>query len=175
MNDALAKQNDAQVAAYLTSIDPKAAPGAAESTAAKSEAARQAVIAAIIKGAGIRANDGKLVTDTPEWAASVRAQITQWETDHPGYSDGLDDYLSHLPKFHKGGKVPGTPGEEVPAMLLAGETVTRAGASSGYVDNRQFTINLPSTLTYDRARARLELVTLLREHTRLNPNWMVPL
>jgi hypothetical protein len=28
---------------------------------------------------------------------------------------------------------------------------------------------------YDRARARTELVTLLREHTRLNPGWQTPL
>lgn len=38
-----------------------------------------------------------------------------------------------LPKFHKGGTVPGAPGSEMMAILQAGETVTPAGQSSGAV------------------------------------------
>lgn len=36
-----------------------------------------------------------------------------------------------LPKFHSGGRVPGAPGQELLAVLQAGETVTPAGQSAG--------------------------------------------
>ncbi len=39
--------------------------------------------------------------------------------------------VPHLPKFHTGGTVPGTPGQEVPILALAGETVTPAGGGGG--------------------------------------------
>lgn len=39
--------------------------------------------------------------------------------------------VPNLPTFHKGGTVPGAPGEEVIAKLQAGERVTPAGQSSG--------------------------------------------
>lgn len=38
-----------------------------------------------------------------------------------------------LPKFHKGGTVPGAPGSEMMAILQAGETVSPAGQSSGSI------------------------------------------
>lgn len=51
-----------------------------------------------------------------------------------------------LPKFHSGGVVPGVPGQEVLAVLQAGERVTPAGASGG--------INV--NLTIDSAGSRLD-------------------
>ena len=42
----------------------------------------------------------------------------------PGVDIGL---ISHIPKLHTGGVVPGAPGQEVLTMLQAGEKVTRAG------------------------------------------------
>src|SRR5690606_2577929 len=43
----------------------------------------------------------------------------------PGVDIGL---ISHIPKLHTGGVVPGAPGQEVMTLLQAGEKVTRAGA-----------------------------------------------
>jgi hypothetical protein len=52
----------------------------------------------------------------------------------PGWVPGVGGNTisaPHLPKFHTGGVVPGSPGQEVPIMALAGETVLPPGQSSG--------------------------------------------
>ncbi|WP_244161702.1 hypothetical protein [Micromonospora eburnea] len=52
--------------------------------------------------------------------------------------------VPHLPTFHAGGRVPGAPGQNVLAMLQAGETVNSAAGSAG------------ATLTIDTAGSRLD-------------------
>jgi hypothetical protein len=50
----------------------------------------------------------------------------------PGWIPGIGGNsisVPNLPKFHTGGTVPGMPGQEVPIMALAGETVLPAGRS----------------------------------------------
>lgn len=52
----------------------------------------------------------------------------------PGWVPGVGGNTisaPRLPTFHTGGTVPGLPGQEVPIMALAGETVIPAGRSSG--------------------------------------------
>jgi hypothetical protein len=52
----------------------------------------------------------------------------------PGWVPGVGGNsisAPRLPTFHTGGKVPGMPGQEVPIMALAGETVLPAGRSYG--------------------------------------------
>lgn len=52
----------------------------------------------------------------------------------PGWVPGVGGQsisAPRLPTFHTGGTVPGLPGQEVPIMALAGETVLPAGRSSG--------------------------------------------
>jgi uncharacterized protein YqgC (DUF456 family) len=52
----------------------------------------------------------------------------------PGWVPGIGGNsinVPHLPKFHTGGKIPGIPGQEVPFMGLAGETVLPPGRSAG--------------------------------------------
>lgn len=52
----------------------------------------------------------------------------QWTV--PGWVPGIGGNsigVPQLPKFHRGGVVPGAPGTEVPIMALAGETVSPAG------------------------------------------------
>lgn len=51
----------------------------------------------------------------------------------PGWIPGIGGMhisVPQLPKFHRGGVVPGAPGTEVPIMALAGETVTPAGGGT---------------------------------------------
>lgn len=49
----------------------------------------------------------------------------------PSWIPGIGGNHFGMPKFHQGGVVPGTPGQEVMAILQAGETVTPAGRSTG--------------------------------------------
>lgn len=54
----------------------------------------------------------------------------------PGWIPGIGGNtisVPHLPKFHSGGVVPGTPGQEMLAVLQAGERVTPANRSGGGV------------------------------------------
>ena len=46
-------------------------------------------------------------------------------------SANVKEYMQNVPKMHKGGKVPGKPGEEVPIIAEAGETVIPADKSKG--------------------------------------------
>lgn len=64
---------------------------------------------------------------------------------------GMSISAPRLPKFHTGGVVPGAPGEEVLAVLQAGETVTPAGGSA------------PVTILIDSGGSRLDdlLVAIL--------------
>jgi hypothetical protein len=145
-----------------------------DTATAKAASSRAAHVLALIKGADARANAEGYKDDSPDWNASVRQSISDYEAGNSDYNSELDAYVATLPKFHRGGRIPGTPGQEVPIMAMAGETVLNS-SNAGYTDNRTFHINLPVSLMYDRARARTELVTLLREHTRLNPGWQTPL
>jgi hypothetical protein len=145
-----------------------------DTATAKAASSRAAHVLALIKGADARANAEGYKDDSPDWNASVRQSISDYEAGNSDYNSELDAYVATLPKFHRGGRVPGSPGQEVPIMAMAGETVLNS-SNAGYTDNRTFHINLPVSLMYDRARARTELVTLLREHTRLNPGWQTPL
>lgn len=56
---------------------------------------------------------GKLSFSIPDWVPMMGGK---------GFS------MPKLPEFHRGGVVPGQPGQPVPIMALAGETVTPAGA-----------------------------------------------
>jgi hypothetical protein len=52
----------------------------------------------------------------------------------PGWVPGIGGStisVPNIPKFHQGGTVPGAPGQEVLALLQAGERVTPAGGSTG--------------------------------------------
>lgn len=51
----------------------------------------------------------------------------------PGWVPGIGGNEFRIPKFHTGGVVPGAPGQEMLAILQAGERVTPAGRSSGTV------------------------------------------
>lgn len=62
----------------------------------------------------------------------------------PGWIPGIGgDTLSvpHIPKFHSGGTVPGTPGSEVLAVLQAGEHVDTASSQIGGGGGMTITIN----------------------------------
>jgi hypothetical protein len=59
---------------------------------------------------------GKLSWTVPSWVPVV---------------GGMTVSAPKLPKFHRGGTVPGTPGSEMLAVLQAGETVTPAGQGGG--------------------------------------------
>lgn len=59
---------------------------------------------------------GKLRVTIPSWVPVIGGNTIAMPT---------------LPKFHTGGVVPGTPGQEVLAVLQAGERVTPAGQSGG--------------------------------------------
>jgi len=50
-------------------------------------------------------------------------------------SKNVNAYMQANPKFHKGGVVPGEPGEEVPIIAQAGETITPAADAKA--DGRQ--------------------------------------
>lgn len=58
---------------------------------------------------------GKLSFSIPSWVPGLGGK---------GFS------MPNLPTFHMGGVVPGNPGQPVPIMALAGETVVRAGQSA---------------------------------------------
>jgi hypothetical protein len=63
----------------------------------------------------------------------------------PGWVPGVGGNsisVPNLPKFHTGGKVPGLPGQEVPIMALAGETVLPPGRSGS--DSVQVVVMLDS-------------------------------
>ena len=64
--------------------------------------------------------------------------------------------LSNLMKFHQGGVVPGRPGQEVVALLQAGERVIPANKASS-MGNIQITVNL---------YGRYDSPTQLRNHVR---------
>lgn len=57
---------------------------------------------------------GQLSFNVPSWVPGIGGK---------GFS------MPTLPTFHMGGTVPGNPGQAVPIMALAGETVVRAGAA----------------------------------------------
>jgi hypothetical protein len=59
---------------------------------------------------------GRLSWSVPDWIPGIGGNTIS---------------VPNLPKFHAGGVVPGAPGQEVVAMLQAGERVTPAGASGG--------------------------------------------
>lgn len=59
---------------------------------------------------------GHLSFSVPDWVPGLGGK---------GFS------MPKLPEFHTGGVVPGTPGTEMVARLMAGETVTPAGAGAG--------------------------------------------
>ena len=61
---------------------------------------------------------GKLSWSVPSWVPFI---------------GGSTISAPQLPKFHAGGVVPGAPGQEVMALLQAGERVTPAGGSGGVV------------------------------------------
>jgi len=63
------------------------------------------------------------------WNATVGKlswTIPDWVPQYGGNSISAP----HLPTFHTGGRIPGAPGTEVVARLMAGETITPAGQSS---------------------------------------------
>jgi hypothetical protein len=65
----------------------------------------------------------------------------------PGWVPGVGGNsisAPRLPKFHTGGKIPGIPGQEVPFMGLAGETVLPAGRSGS--DSVQVVVMLDSNV-----------------------------
>lgn len=80
---------------------------------------------------------GRLSWTVPSWVPGV---------------GGRSVSVPNLPTFHAGGRVPGAPGQDVLAVLQAGETVTSAAGRAG------------TTLTIDSAGARLDdlLVEVLR-------------
>ncbi|MEU5938636.1 hypothetical protein ABZ807_05510 [Micromonospora sp. NPDC047548] len=80
---------------------------------------------------------GKLSWTVPSWIPGIGGNTIS---------------VPNLPTFHAGGRVPGAPGQNVLAMLQAGETVTSAAGSGG------------GTLTIDSAGSRLDdlLVEVLR-------------
>lgn len=59
---------------------------------------------------------GKLHWTVPSWIPGI---------------GGKEVSVPHIPKFHQGGTVPGVPGQEVLAILQAGETVTPTGGGGG--------------------------------------------
>ena len=125
VSDALEAYGDAATKAWVTGGDTKATDAQKLSATDAAEKARQSVITAVVHGVQARATDIGLSADTPDWVDYVRSQVGQWEKDHAGYEDGLNAFLGTLPKFHTGGIVPGSPGQEVPIMAMAGETVSK--------------------------------------------------
>lgn len=75
--------------------------------------------------------------------------VPSWVPEFGGRSISVPN----LPTFHAGGRVPGAPGQNVLAVLQAGETVTSAAGRAG------------TTLTIDSAGAQLDdlLVEILRQ------------
>lgn len=65
--------------------------------------------------------------------------------------------MPKLPTFHTGGTVPGNPGQAVPILAMAGETVTRAGTGGGTVINVNF-----NGVVGDPAAAARQIDSLLR-------------
>ncbi|WP_051723830.1 hypothetical protein [Micromonospora chokoriensis] len=71
----------------------------------------------------------------------------------PGWVPGLGGNsisAPHLPTFHSGGRVPGTPGTPVPILALAGEEISSRSASGGG----------SATLIIDSAGSQLDLLLL---------------
>lgn len=60
-----------------------------------------------------------------------------------------------IPKLHQGGVVPGAPGTETMALLQAGETVTRAGATNGSVKTVKVDLG-PEIMNIIRRQVRAE-------------------
>lgn len=73
---------------------------------------------------------GKLQFEVPSWVPGI---------------GGKGFKMPQLPTFHTGGVVPGRPGQEVPIMAMAGETVTPAGRSTGSV-----VINIAGSVVTER-------------------------
>jgi len=74
------------------------------------------------------ANVGSLSFSVPDWVPGIGG-------------NGFD--MPNLPKFHTGGVVPGRPGEEVFAVLQAGERVLTADQAAGsmvgvHIENATF-------------------------------------
>lgn len=83
---------------------------------------------------------GKLSFKVPSWVPSIGGK-------------GFD--MPNIPtmKFHAGGVVPGRPGTEVPAMLLAGERVLTPGQAGG--GGRIININVAGSVITERDLGRV--------------------
>ena len=68
--------------------------------------------------------------------------------------------MPNLPTFHMGGVVPGNPGQAVPIMAMAGETVSRAGGGGTTIN-----INAGAIVTENQL-ADLVQKALLRKQAR---------
>lgn len=89
---------------------------------------------------------GKLSFSIPDWVPGLGGK---------GFS------MPKLPEFHTGGTVPGTPGTEMAAMVMAGETITPAGAAGGNT-----TIIVQGSLIHESQLADLVQGVLLRKQQR---------
>jgi phage-related protein len=72
------------------------------------------------------------------WIAAFDAIKNLWNSTIGGFSISVPDWVPvvggrgfDFPRMHMGGTVPGNPGQIVPILAMAGETMGRAGASSG--------------------------------------------
>jgi membrane protein implicated in regulation of membrane protease activity len=71
------------------------------------------------------------------------------QTPEP-YVNPLNEWLKGLLKFHTGGIVPGSPGQEVPIMAQAGEIISQPGKSGGITN----TFNLYGLVVREEADVR---------------------
>lgn len=91
---------------------------------------------------------GKLSFEIPSWVPGLGGK---------GFS------MPKLPEFHQGGVVPGAPGQPVPIMAMAGETVIPAG---GGVSTGTTVFNINFGVVGDPAAAARQIVGLLKQEQR---------
>jgi hypothetical protein len=94
---------------------------------------------------------GRLHFEIPSWVPGLGGK-------------GFD--MPNLPTFHMGGTVPGNPGQAVPILAMAGETVSRAGAGGGATN---VTIVVPGLVGSEDALARKIQSLLLQLQNRTGP------
>lgn len=89
---------------------------------------------------------GKISFNVPDWVPLIGGK---------GFS------IPPIPEFHTGGVVPGTPGTEMAAMVMAGETITPAGGAGGVTN-----IYVAGSLIHESQLADLVQGALLRKQQR---------
>ncbi len=119
--DAINASKEADIKAYLTSVDKK--KNAEEKAQAQKDAeeARKKVADAAFAGAEARAAVSGAAKGSVEWARVVRGEIAAYADAHPELADRLNQLLVGIPQLAAGGMVRATAGGTIARLGEAGQ------------------------------------------------------